>query len=154
MANNLPQPVKVPESEVARQASDALEGYIYQLHQTVKAWLTLDPDELLHIEFAEDIAVSDDGDLKLTQVKRTAARTTLRSEGVAKLIAAVWKFQAENPSRRVSGALLTTSVIGKEKRMSFPGKVPGLVIGVRRRAKGRTWSLSAAPCSHFSFLKI
>lgn len=127
MANDRSEPVKVPESEVARQATDALEGYVYQMHQTVLTWLTLDPDELLYIEVAEDIAVSDDGELKLTQIKRTAARTTLRSEAVAKLITAVWKFQADNPSRRVSAALLTTSAIGKEKRMFFPGKMPGLV---------------------------
>jgi hypothetical protein len=127
MANKRSEPVNVPESEVSRQATDALEAYIYQLHQTVLTWLTLDPDELLHIEFAEDIAVSGDGDLKFTQVKKTAAGITLRSKGVGNLIASVWKFQAENPSRRVSGALLTTSVIGKEKRMSFPDQLPGLV---------------------------
>ena len=107
MAGERSEPVRVPKSQVARQATDALEGYVYQLHQTVLAWLTLGPNELLHIEFAEDFAVSDDGELALTQVKRTAANTTLRSEGVTKLIASVWEFQAQNPSRRVSGALLS-----------------------------------------------
>ena len=127
MAAERSEPVKVPESQVARQATNALAGYVYQLHQTVLAWLTLNQNELLHIEFAEDIAVSGDGELRLTQVKRTETNTTLRSQAVARLITSVWEFQAENPSRRVSAALLTTSSIGKEKGMSFPSNVPGLV---------------------------
>ena len=121
------EPLQVPESEASRQATDAIGGYLYQLHQTVLAWLTLGADELLHVELAEDIAISDKGELRLTQVKRTAASLTLRSDGVVKLIASVWRFQTENPSRRVRGALLTTSRIGKEKRISFPGNIPGLI---------------------------
>lgn len=119
--------VNVPESEVARQATDALGGYVYQLDHTVMAWLTLDDDEALHIEFAEDIAVSGDGKLDLKQVKRLATNITLRSDGVAKLITSVWEFQKRNPTRRVTGALLTTSSIGKEIGMSFPNNVPGLI---------------------------
>ena len=117
----------LPESEVARQATDALGGYVYQFDQAVMTWLNLDENEALHIEFAEDVTVSSDGRLELTQVKRVRANITLRSDGVAKLIVAVWDFQKKNPSRRVTGALLTTSGIGKERGMSFPGKVPGLV---------------------------
>jgi len=127
MVNDRYVPVKVPESELARQASTAFEGYIYQLHQTVLAWLALGPDELMHIEVAEDFSISDNEELELVQVKRTAASLTLRSDGVAKLITAVWRFQSKNPSRRVSAALLTTSVIGKEKGISFPGDAPGLI---------------------------
>jgi tetratricopeptide (TPR) repeat protein len=127
MADKQPSPVTVPESEVARQATDALGGYVYQLDHTVMTWLTLDHDEALHIEFAEDIAVSDDNKLDLKQVKKLAKNITLRSGGVAKLITSVWEFQKENPTRRVTGALLTTSGIGKEKNTPFPGKVPGLI---------------------------
>ena len=127
MIDKPPTTVNVPESEVARQATDALGGYAYQLDQTVMTWLALDEDEALHVEFAEDMAVSGDGRLNLTQVKRVRANITLRSDGVAKLITAVWEFQKKNPSRRVTGALLTTSGIGKEKEISFPGEVPGLV---------------------------
>lgn len=119
--------VNVPESEVARQATDALGGYVYQLDHTVMMWLTLDDDEALHIEFAEDIAVSADGKLDLKQVKRLATNITLRSDGVAKLITSVWRFQSKNPTRRVTGTLLTTSGIGKEREMSFPHNVPGLI---------------------------
>jgi tetratricopeptide (TPR) repeat protein len=127
MANKRSKPVNVPESEIARQATDALGGYVYQLDHTVMTWLTLGDDEALHIEFAEDIAKSSDGKLNLTQVKKVAANITLRSDGVAKLITSVWKFQKANSDRKVTGALLTTSGIGKERRTFFPGKLPGLV---------------------------
>ena len=127
MADKRSTPVKVPESEVARQATDALGGYVYQLDHTVNTWLTLGDDEALHIEFAEDVAISKDGKLEIKQIKRVAANITLRSDGVAKLIKSVWEFQKENPDRQISGALLTTSGIGKEKRISFPGNRPGLI---------------------------
>ena len=127
MADDRSKPVNVPASEVGRQATDALGGYVYQLDHTVMMWLTLGDDEALHIEFAEDVAKSDDGKLDLTQIKKVVANITLRSDGVAKLITSVWEFQKANPDRQVSGALLTTSGIGMEKKMSFPGKLPGLV---------------------------
>ena len=63
----------------------------------------------------------------INQMHDVGANITLRSDGVAKLITSVWEFQKENRDRQVSGALLTTSGIGKEKGMSFPGNLPGLV---------------------------
>jgi hypothetical protein len=118
--------INVPPEEVKRQAEAALLGYGYQLYQTLSAWLSLKPNELLHVEFAEDFAVSDDGTLKLTQVKNTKATLSLRSKAVAALIRAVWTFQIANPGRSVVAALITTGRIGKEKGLAFPGKVPGL----------------------------
>jgi hypothetical protein len=84
--------INIPSEEVARQAETALLGYSYQLYQTVLAWLSLGSNEVLHIEFAEDFAVSDDGSLKMTQVKNTKAALTMRSKAVAVLIRAVWAF--------------------------------------------------------------
>lgn len=121
-----PAPIVVPREEIARQATAALEGYSYQLYQTVAAWLSLRPDERLHIEFAEDFAVSDDGALTLTQVKKVAAPLSLRSAAVAALIRSVWAFQNANPSRAIAAALITTGKIGKEKNLAFPGNASGL----------------------------
>jgi len=118
--------IVAPPNEIARQATAALEGYAYQLYQTVSAWLSLGPSELLHVEFAEDFAVSDDGTLKLTQVKHAKAALTLRSKAVAALIRAAWTFQNANPGRSVLAALITTGRIGKEKGLTFPGKASGL----------------------------
>jgi hypothetical protein len=46
--------IVVPAEEIARQATAALQGYAYQLYQTVSTWISLRPSELLHIEFAEE----------------------------------------------------------------------------------------------------
>jgi hypothetical protein len=126
MLADAPSAIVVPPDQAARQAGAAIQGYAYQLYQTVSAWLSLRPNELLHVEFVEDFAISDDGSLKFTQVKHTGAALTLRSKAVAALIRAAWTFQLANPSRSVLAALVTTGKIGKEKGLTFPGKVSGL----------------------------
>ena len=126
MSVNAPRAIVVPPDEIVRQATAALQGYAYQLYQTVLAWLSLRPDELLHVEFAEDFAVSTDGTLKLTQVKKSNAAITLRSKAVSALITAAWTFQKANPGRSVVAALITTGKIRKERGLAFPGKVSGL----------------------------
>jgi hypothetical protein len=77
MTKKPPTGVKVPKTEVARQATNALGGYAYQLDHTVFRWLSLNDDEVLHIEFAEDIAISEDGALDLTQIKKLKANITI-----------------------------------------------------------------------------
>lgn len=119
-------PLVVPQDEIARQATAALQGYAYQLYQTVGAWLTLRPEQVLYVELAEDFAVSDDGTIELRQVKHSKAPLNLRSEAVSSLISALWKFQNANPGRDVVAALITTGKIGKEKGLTFPEKVAGL----------------------------
>ena len=96
--------MRVPESEIARQANDALGGYVYQLDHTVMMWLTLSDSENLHIESPEDIAVSANGNLDLTQVKTLGTNIAFWSRGVAKLITSVRKFQWENATLQVTGA--------------------------------------------------
>jgi hypothetical protein len=91
MADKPSTEVNVPASEIARQATDALGGYVYQLDHTVMTWLTLGDGEALHIEFAEDVAVSADGKLDLTQIKKLAANITLRSDRLSKLAAKRFK---------------------------------------------------------------
>jgi hypothetical protein len=118
--------INVPPEEVERQAGAALLGYGYQLYQTASAWLRLKPNELLHIEFAEDFAISDEGTLELTQVKNTKSTLSLRSKAVVALIRAVWGFQISNPGRSVFAALITTGRIGRERGLTFPGKASAL----------------------------
>ncbi len=118
--------IVVPPEEVARQAAEVLRAYTYQLYQTLVTWLSLREGELLHVEFAEDFAVSDSGVLRMVQVKRTKGALTLRSKAVTALINAVWKFQNANPDRSIVAALITTGKLGKEKGANFPGKISGL----------------------------
>jgi hypothetical protein len=51
-----PVPSKIPNGDVARQATAALRGYTYQLHATVSSWIQLPSDGELYIEVTEDYA--------------------------------------------------------------------------------------------------
>lgn len=51
--NNL----NIPPEELGRQAVDSLRGYIYQIYQSINAWLKIKDDEELLLEVAEDYAV-------------------------------------------------------------------------------------------------
>ncbi|MEQ8173186.1 MAG: hypothetical protein ABRQ38_30150 [Candidatus Eremiobacterota bacterium] len=53
MKNNL----NIPPEELGRQAVDSLRGYIYQIYQSINAWLKIKDDEELLLEVAEDYAV-------------------------------------------------------------------------------------------------
>lgn len=46
----------LPAGEEKRQAIAALRGYAYQLHQSLAAWIALEPGASLHLEVAEDYA--------------------------------------------------------------------------------------------------
>lgn len=126
MANKSTESIAVPTDELARQATDVITGFGYQLYQTVSAWMALKPEDRLLVEIAEDYAVAGDQALTLTQVKHTKATLTLRSKTVAALMRAVWSFQIENPGRIVRAVLLTTARIGKEKGLAFPNALSGL----------------------------
>lgn len=126
MEKKPPVSIVVPDDELARQASEVIAAFGYQLYQTVSAWLSLKPGERLLVEIAEDFAVGAGTALTMTQVKRTAASITLRSKGVVALIAALWVFQEANPGKTISAAFLTTSRIGKERGLNFPDRMAGL----------------------------
>ncbi|WP_407149353.1 hypothetical protein [Bradyrhizobium sp. ORS 86] len=95
--------INIPSEEVARQAEAALLEYSHQLYQTVLAWLSLGSNEVLHIAFAEDFAVSDDGSLKMTQFKNSKVALTDRSKAVAALLRAVWLLRRPIPGAMSQG---------------------------------------------------
>ena len=131
MSSDLPEEIRnlqIPDDEIGRQAVNSLRGYVYQIYQTLNAWLTLKEDEVLLLEVAEDFAVIAKNALKATQVKDTAGSgsVTLKTESVSKTIKSLWEFQQANPDRNVYITYLTTSKIGKEKGLSFPDNHSGL----------------------------
>ena len=77
----------LPAEQVGRQAVNALRGYIYQIYQSLAAWLDLAEDETLLLEVAEDYAVVAARAFTATQVKDTASSgsITLRSNGQRRL---------------------------------------------------------------------
>ena len=118
----------VPDAERDRQAVSSLRGYVYQLYQSLDAWLSLKRDEVLLLEVAEDFAVLAKGALTGTQVKDTAASgsVTLKSKSVRETLQSLWRFQEANPKRTVTINYLTTSQIGREKELTFPDRHTGL----------------------------
>ena len=67
-----------------RQATDSIRGYVYQVYQSIYAWMKLGPNDTLILEGAEDFDVSNQaGVATATQVKDRARSVTLRSNDVA-----------------------------------------------------------------------
>lgn len=120
--------LNIPPEELSRQAVDSLRGYIYQIYQSINAWLRIKDEDILLLEVAEDYAVLAKHSLTSTQVKDTRASgsITLRSNGVIKTITSLRRYQKVNPDKSIHINYLTTSNIGRERQLSFPGNSKGL----------------------------
>ena len=120
--------VNVPDSQICRQAIPALRGYAYQVYRSLEAWLNLNESQSLLLEVAEDFAVLTDQVLQATQVKDTApsGSVTLKTKAIKAAIDSFWEFQSANPTKEVRLVFLTTSAIGREQGVRFPGGEPGL----------------------------
>lgn len=133
----------VPDEDVARQATASLRGYVYQLHQSAAAWISLGPDDALYLEIAEDFAalLRDPGRLDqilhATQVKETreSGAVTLNSDDVIDSIKALFRLRMSNQGRDVRLTFLSTSETGRERKMPLPSGVAGLVAW-REAARG------------------
>jgi hypothetical protein len=111
-----------------RQAIKSLGGYVYQLYQTLYAWLSIPDDAVLFIEVAEDFMVALRDCINQVQVKNTApsTRVTLRNASVLSLIDSHLSLVKENSLLKVQSVYLTTASIASEQSSSFPDKMPGL----------------------------
>lgn len=118
---NLPIP-----DNAARQAVNALAGYAYQIYQTLLAWIALQPGEVLFVEVAEDYAVATSTTLEAAQIRATSGNITLRTPYVSEALNAYWAIKRKNPQQRVTYRYLTTSRIGKEQGLTFPGELAAL----------------------------
>lgn len=101
--------------DVTRQAVESLGGYAYQIYAASLAWAKLKSGQLLHLEIAEDFAISTKKALNAVQVKRTGEKVTSNTPAVAQLIDTLVDLQSVNVERIVQVRLLTTSEIGLEK---------------------------------------
>ena len=110
-----------------RQAVASLEGYAYQIWQTVYRWINLKDGEVLFLECAEDIDVLGPKKTETIQVKHTklSKTVTLRSKEILEAISNFWKCQEDNPESKIELHFLTTADRGKEKYSPF-GKNKGL----------------------------
>ena len=108
------------EVDVARQAVSALRGYSYQVLAATLAWIDIDANTQLYLEFAEDYAVVAGQALQAVQVKesRESGSITLNSPSVLKAIATFVDLVNRNPDVDVHLRFLTTSNIGQEKNIA------------------------------------
>lgn len=106
-----------PVGDTAREAIDSLRGYVYQIYQSALAWTELNEEELLFLEVAEDYAVVAQDALQAVQVKETTRRVTINSDDIIASIDSFVELQASNPGVNVTLRHLTTSIIGKEKKI-------------------------------------
>ena len=119
---------KTPLGDSSKEAINSLRGYVYQIYQSVLAWIELEEDELLYLEVAEDFSIVAEGALKAVQVKETARSVTINSEDIISTIDSFVVLQQKNPSLKVTLRHLTTSTIGEEqKREHRVGDTPTLL---------------------------
>ncbi|TNC49028.1 hypothetical protein FHG66_12765 [Rubellimicrobium rubrum] len=100
-----------------RDADHTIAGFAYQFVVASIAWLTLRPDQDLHLEIAEDYAQASLGILKGVQVKHTADPITSNTPSVIDAINSLFDLRSRNPDRDVSIVYLTTSPIGVERSL-------------------------------------
>ncbi len=110
---------KTPLGEPSREAINSLRGYVYQLYQSALAWSELKDDEFLYLEVAEDFALVAKDALEAVQVKQTSGQVTINSKEIIATIDSFVELQEKNPSLKVTLRHLTTSTIGKEKKLEY-----------------------------------
>lgn len=120
-------PERTPVGDTAREAIGSLRGYVYQIFQSALAWTELKGDEFLFLEVAEDYAVAAKDALQAVQVKETVGRVTINSDDIVASIDSFVELQERNPGLTVTLRHLTTSTIGKEKKVKDRvGDIPTL----------------------------
>lgn len=110
-----------------RDATASIRGYVYQIYQSVLAWMTLDEVSILVLEGTEDFDVHTESEVVATQVKCESKNVTLRSKAVVDAINNFWTHRLSNSDFRVYLRYLTTATPGCEQGTPFGADMPGLV---------------------------
>lgn len=111
----------------ARDATDSIRGYVYQVYQSVLTWIELKDNELLVLEGAEDFDIHCESNVVATQVKDLSKNLTLRSPAIIETIDNYWQLREENPTYSVKLRFLTTALAGQEQGNPFGKGVKGLL---------------------------
>jgi SpoVK/Ycf46/Vps4 family AAA+-type ATPase len=119
----MPSPL---QGDANRQAVDPIGGVLYQIWQSVFAWITLEGSEVLYLEGAEDFDIVDAAQATAVQVRRTAAPITLGLKKIIEVIVQFWALRKANPAKRVAFRYLTTSEPGYESGSPFGAGMRGL----------------------------
>jgi hypothetical protein len=108
-----------------RQAIAPLQGFDYQIWQSLKNWVSLRKGEILFLEGGEDLDVIRGSSAETIQVTALARPVTLNTQKVLDAIANFWRHQENNPDYTVTLRFLTTAERGLERDKPF-GSVSGL----------------------------
>ena len=119
-----------------RQAIHVLEGFSYQIWQSLFHWLSLSDGEALFLEGGEDIdRHKSDGTVETISVKAGARTLTLRSNDILETIANFWQHRSNNPTVNITLRFLSIAERGSELPNPF-GKVRGLDLWDRCKYPG------------------
>lgn len=111
-----------------RQAHRTIGAYVYQIWQSVYAWVILAEQETLFIEGAEDFDVVDPASAVATQVKDSSRRASLRSQQIQEAISNAWQLIRAEPTREVQYRFLTRAEISVESGNPFGKGIAGLTV--------------------------
>jgi len=111
-----------------RRAAGSLRGYVYQIWQSVLAWLLLRDDERLYLEGAEDFDQVSATEATSVQVKYSTTPITLRSHEVLKALDNFWDIHNRNLERTLRYRFLSRASIGIERGEPFGEGVRGLIL--------------------------
>ncbi len=106
-----------PKGNSKRDAVEALSGYVYQIYQSALAWTEINHNGILWLEVSEDYLEAADEALKAVQVKETSATVTINSKGILASIDSFVELCMDSPLQNISFRYLTTSQIGKERKI-------------------------------------
>jgi hypothetical protein len=110
-----------------RDAAPSVRGFVYQVDQTVLAWLALRDDEALFIELGEDFAIERKDPvalLEMAQIKDVSSNISLRTEDVIDAILNLADHRARNPGVSLQMDFLTSAGVATERSTTLT--MPGL----------------------------
>jgi hypothetical protein len=123
-------------AQTQRQAVDSIGGTLYQIWQSVFAWVTLTEFQTLYLEGAEDFDVTGPDLAKAVQVRRTADPISLGFSKIIETIANFWKLGQANGDRKLVFRYLTTSEPTVELGSPFGSDVKGINFWEHCRQRG------------------
>jgi hypothetical protein len=146
----------------SRDAWFVIRGYKYQVDLTILRWLSIADDQVLILEFGEDIDIvhnailshSDEVDRELEQVKHLDRPITLRSPECRVALANAIQHFVDNPSQQLLFRFCTNSPFTTERPAVFQDRQSGIDIWERiRKNVVAEPDRQARLCSLLAFLR-
>jgi hypothetical protein len=123
-------PASFVASDSSREAIHSIAGYDWQRWLTMVAWLSLDGEESLWVEWAEDFTITHPSKGSVTvQAKNRVGKISLGQAQTQHILSAAWERPAS-----VRTLVWTSAAAGSERGMPFPE--PGVLY----------WAKVAAAC--------